>query len=273
MKVTDEMVVKAAAVAPQLTLGTVRQMLEAALSGAAQSQAEPGSEERTITAAVRNIKLDGCASLVLVQGATPSMTVRCGDGEFLPKVLTAISGDMLTIDTEPTVVIQSGSVAQIFKGGSFSIQSNHGLVANTIVNVGGNIRGSVIAGNIGGPLAEVTVMLPHIAGLRIKGAGQVTYHGFTQDEINLDVSGSGNVSLEGAVDCLEAEISGSGEVSAEGLSARKARLRASGSGDIHATVTEAVLARVSGSGKIRIAGNPADRDTDVTGSGKIKFVS
>ena len=51
-----------------------------------------------------------------------------------------------------------------------------------------------------------------------------------------------------------------------------AKLRVSGSGDIRATATDSVRARVSGSGKIKIAGNPSEKDTDVSGSGKIKFV-
>ena len=106
---------------------------------------------------------------------------------------------------------------------------------------------------------------------RGKGAGKVTYHGFTQDELNIDITGSGDVDLEGKAERLEAEISGSGEVSAYKLTAKTARLRVSGSGDIRATVTQSVRARVSGSGKIKISGNPAERDTDVSGSGKIKF--
>lgn len=255
------------------------------LSRKESRKVEPGSEDRPISASVCNIKLDGCADVVVVQGDTPNLTIRCGDKHFLPKVLTSVSGNTLTIDTEPTLVTQVGGVTSIFKGAigmvvdgdivnrgrtTISMGRNHGQVAQKIINGGiGNVQ---ISSGFGGPLAEVTVVLPIVSGLRVKGAGKVTYHGFAQEELNLEISGSGDIDLEGTADRLEADISGSGEVSAYGLVVKAARLRVSGSGAIRATATESARARVSGSGKIKIAGNPAQKDTDVSGSGKIKFV-
>jgi len=241
------------------------------LRGSDGSPAEPGSEVRPLSPDVRQIKLDGAANLIIVQGDTPSLTVRCKDKAYLPKVLTSVSGRVLTIDNEPTVISQVGGVTTIIKG---AVQQRfHGSiiggVAGRDIHIGG---GNVCLSSSGDPLAEVTVVLPEVSGLRVKGAGKATYRGFRQEELVLEISGSADVELEGAVDRLEAEISGSGDVSAYGLSARVAKLRVSGSGDIRATATDSVRARVSGSGKIKIAGNPSEKDTDVSGSGKIKFV-
>ena len=218
---------------------------------------------------VRQIKLDGAVNLVIVQGATPSITVKCEDKSYLAKVLTTVSGRVLTIDNEPTVISQVGGITTIIKGAVQQFSGSIGGVSGRNIRIGG---GNVCVTNIGSPMAEVTVVLPEVTGLRVKGAGKVSYRGFRQEELGLEISGSGDVELEGAADRLEAEISGSGEVSAFGLSVKTAKLRVSGSGDIRATVTDSVRARVSGSGKIKIAGNPTEKDTDVSGSGKIKFV-
>lgn len=241
------------------------------LSGQVSAKIEAGTEERQVPASIRNIKLDGCVNVVIVQGDKPSLTIRCEDKNYLSKVLTDVSGNTLTIDNEPTMITQVGGITSIFKGAVASIAGrdiiNRGPTHIAMGN--GNIQISTSV--FGGALAEVTVVLPEVSGVRIKGAGKVTYHGFTQDELNIDITGSGDVDLEGKAESLEAEISGSGEVSAYRLTVKTARLRVSGSGDIRATVTQSVKARVSGSGKIKISGNPADRDTDVSGSGKIKF--
>lgn len=240
-------------------------------AGQVSAKVEAGTEERQIPASIRNIKLDGCVNVVIVQGDKPSLTIRCEDKNYLSKVLTNVSGNTLTIDNEPTMITQVGGITSIFKGAVASVAGrdiiNRGPTQIAMGN--GNIQ---ISTNVfGGVLAEITVVLPEVSGVRIKGAGKVTYHGFTQDELNIDITGSEDVDLEGKAESLEAEISGSGEVSAYRLTAKTARLRVSGSGDIRATVTQSVRARVSGSGKIKISGNPAERDTDVSGSGKIKF--
>lgn len=241
------------------------------LAGQVSTKIEAGTEERQIPGNVRNIKLDGCVNVVIVQGGKPGLTIHCEDKNYLSKVLTNVSGNTLTIDNEPTMITRLGGVTSIFKGavGGISDRDSINCGPTQIAMGNGNIQ---ISTNVfGGALAEVTVVLPEVSGVRIKGAGKVTYHGFTQEELSIDITGSGDVDLEGNAERLDAEISGSGEVAAYRLNVKTARLRVSGSGDIRATVTQSVKARVSGSGKIKISGNPADRDTDVSGSGKIRF--
>lgn len=248
------------------------------LSGHVSAKAEAGTEERPLAAGIRNIKLDGCVNVVIVQGDNPSLTIHCEDKNYLSKVLTSISGNTITIDNEPTMITQVGGVTTFFKGAAqqFNGSVMGGIVRRDNINQGpmqmvmgnGNIQTTIF----GNAIAEVTVVLPEVSGVRIKGAGKVTYHGFTQGELNIDITGSGDVDLEGKAEHLDAEISGSGELSAYRLTVKAARLRVSGSGDIRTTVTQSVKARVSGSGKIKISGNPPDRDTDVSGSGKIRFI-
>jgi len=226
---------------------------------------ETVSETRSLPASVRVVYLDGPLDVVIRQGVEPCLTVECADREFLPKVLTSVSGNRLTIDTEPVMIVQGN-------GSTITLKGSVGIVLNGDVMIG--INNGVVSqfNTAAGRPAKVTVVLPEVSDLRIQGSGNITYRDFDQEEIDVDISGSGEITLAGKVDLLEADISGSGDITAYGLVAKVAKLRVSGSGWIRATATESVRARISGSGKIKIAGNPLQRDMGVSGSGKIKFV-
>lgn len=239
------------------------------LTGSATSpdQLKEGSEDRPLPSTVTRIKLAGAAAVVIRQGETPSMTVRCADKTFLPKVLTTVAGNSLTVDTEPVMVrnVASGrglvAMGDIFNRGTTQV-----CVGNGNVQIAGH---AIHNGSLG---VEVSVVLPKVTMLEIAGAGRVTYQELRQAELSVDISGSGEAVLGGQVGRLEVEVSGAGDISAYALTAETARLSVSGVGSVQATVTDSVRARVSGSGKIKIAGNPEQRDTGTSGVGKIKFV-
>ncbi len=238
----------------------------------------PGSESRALPASVRKIKLSGAVDVVVRQGIEPRMEVFANDVSDLPKILTTVSGDCLTVDNEPMMIVSmSRGVTQIIHGNGNTQFAGRDYFDGGSINVGrnfGTVRGN---GNVveqrSGPLGlRVEVTLPNVTSLRISGAGNVIYQDIDQDEVSLDVSGAGNIEVTGKVNRLEADVSGAGDIAGYLLSATHGRLRVSGAGNIKATTTASVVARVSGVGKIRIRGNPPQRDTDVSGIGKIKFV-
>ena len=71
---------------------------------------------------------------------------------------------------------------------------------------------------------------------------------------------------------LEVVLKGNGNFKGKALSARKATLSISGTGNIEASVTEEVQAKIMGYGDITIFGNPSKKDTDIKGNGKIQFL-
>ena len=71
---------------------------------------------------------------------------------------------------------------------------------------------------------------------------------------------------------LEVVLKGNGNFKGKALSARKAILSIAGVGNIEASVTEEVQAKIMGYGHITIFGNPSKKDTDIKGSGKIQFL-
>ena len=120
------------------------------------------------------------------------------------------------------------------KGRESINESNNGVVQNFY----GGITGSLVAGDkianddttsfvsIGssGVLADVTVQLPNIKEIDIRGAASVEYLGLSQNDIALDVSGSGDLLLTGVVGIFDVVISGSGSVDATSLTAKTANL-------------------------------------------------
>jgi len=71
---------------------------------------------------------------------------------------------------------------------------------------------------------------------------------------------------------LEVVLKGNGNFKGKALSAHKAILSIAGAGNIEASVTEEVQAKIMGYGHITIFGNPSKKDTDIKGSGKIQFL-
>jgi hypothetical protein len=238
---------------------------------------EAASESRHIPGSVRQIDVSGAVNVTVRSGAEPGLTVYASRQDDLKKVLTTISRGCLTIDSEPTIVVtsnRSGS-KQVFHGpvgmvaGGDIIKRGRG---DTLIHVAGSI--GQIVGDVQGdyPGCRVEVTLPHVTDLCVSGAGNVSILDLDQDAIHLDVSGAGSIAATGTVTLLHAIVSGAGNIGGYELTSTDAHLDVSGAGSIKAMVTQSVHAGVSGVGKIKIAGNPGVRDTNVTGLGKIKFV-
>ncbi|MCB0638253.1 MAG: DUF2807 domain-containing protein [Lewinella sp.] len=103
--------------------------------------------------------------------------------------------------------------------------------------------------------------------LNISGSGDIDL-GLIADDVDAKISGSGNIMLDGQADELHINISGSGEVRAFDLPVRESSVIISGSGDAEVTVEESLTIRISGSGDVFYRGNPT-LDISVSGSGDV----
>lgn len=233
---------------------------------------DSASEVRRIAASVHQIDVRGPVNVSLRRGEAPRLTVHSTRPNDLARILTTIAGGCLTVDMEPTMVVtseRSGS-KQVFMGPV-------GMVAGGDIIKGGREEVRILEGRARGEQADlpgfrVEVTLPRVTDLRVSGAGTLLCADLDQEELSLDLSGAGSITATGKVARLYADVSGAGSIGGYGLVAARANLLVSGSGAIKATVTESLRARVSGVGKIKVAGHPCERDTNVSGLGKIKFV-
>jgi hypothetical protein len=103
--------------------------------------------------------------------------------------------------------------------------------------------------------------------LRISGSGEIDL-ALDADDIDAHISGSGKIKLEGTADELDMNISGSGDLRAFDLFTRAVDIRISGSGDAEVRASDRLDVRISGSGDVFYKGNPL-LDVSISGSGEV----
>lgn len=105
--------------------------------------------------------------------------------------------------------------------------------------------------------------------LKVSGSGDIK---LTVEAARLiaTVTGSGDLEVRGRAENLDASVTGSGDIKAYGLKANNVEASVTGSGDVAVYCNGGNLkARVTGSGDIRYKGNASNVDKKVTGSGDI----
>lgn len=118
----------------------------------------------------------------------------------------------------------------------------------------------------------VYVTMPNIEGVAVSGSGDIVGQSrIRANELDLNVSGSGSLSLEAeARGDVDANVSGSGDLTFKGHCA-SFESDVSGSGKVILDVTIDGLADfgISGSGKIEARGTADEVKTNISGSGKV----
>ena len=101
----------------------------------------------------------------------------------------------------------------------------------------------------------------------LTGSGNIEFE-FDGEIVEATISGSGVIDLFGSADFLDIRVSGSGDVRAFDMIAKECDIYISGSGDVRVHVEDFLKVRISGSGDVLYMGNPA-LDIDITGSGSV----
>lgn len=114
----------------------------------------------------------------------------------------------------------------------------------------------------------VKVTTPDLTKLESNGAVTVALSGVDNDELEVEINGSGEVSAAGHTKRLDIDISGSGEADARALTVETVSVDVSGSGEVDVAAPQELAVEISGSGTVRYDGTPRI-DQDISGSGKI----
>jgi predicted small secreted protein len=121
------------------------------------------------------------------------------------------------------------------------------------------------------PTVEIvyTITAETLDGLVISGSGVVEAEAVDSTDFRVDISGSGEVAVEGTLSgLLSVSISGSGEFDGESLTVPDGQVDVSGSGNAVVNVTDELEVSVSGSGEVEYLGVP-NVDSSVSGSGSV----
>ena len=193
------------------------------------------------------LRLDSSVDVQAHQGATPSVTVHADDN-IEPLIETNVDGDTL--------------VVRMRKGTSF--RTHHKVVVDVVFTTLTAVqqRGS-------GDLHIDKISVPKFES-SISGSGDLQIENAQVGAFTLSIAGSGDVVIAGTADEARFGIAGSGDINARNFAARKVNVSVSGSGDAHVNATEALEARVAGSGDVTYSGHPRDVSRHVSGSGSIE---
>jgi hypothetical protein len=89
-------------------------------------------------------------------------------------------------------------------------------------------------------------------------------------EITLNISSSGDITLSGEADLLDADLSSAGDLNAYELAVKQANISASSAGNADVNVSEKITARASSAGDINYMGNPKYIDGHSSSAGSIR---
>jgi len=119
-----------------------------------------------------------------------------------------------------------------------------------------------------GPI-EVELPARALRHVRISGAGKVALEKISQPDLQLTISGSGQMRAQGAVEHVSATISGSGDVRLGDLATKRLTAKISGSGTVEAAPKDEADVALSGSGTVKLLTRPGALHSKVSGSGRI----
>jgi len=225
-------------------------------------------------AALSGLNVGGSMIVEVRVGAAPSLVVE-GDSNLVRLVQTEARGSTLHIGTEGRlrsstplkVIYTTPRLTELRSGGSGHVTVRDLKGDPLEVRQGGSgvtrLYGDVAeldASVSGSGKIDAAELHAGSARLGVSGSGRLSVGEVRGDYARASVSGSGRVEAGGAVQRLDVRVSGSGSVDLVNLASEQGELKSSGSGGISATVRQSVVAQASGSGPIRVYGQPAQRN-------------
>ena len=203
-------------------------------------------EERTLElASFTGIELGGAMQVTMEKGPVQTITVSAQPA-LLDLLNTEVRGDVWRVRTS-----QCWSSDQKF--------TVHIVTPSPISSI--EVQGS-------GDVNTSDVFSADAVQLSTAGSGTISADGINAKKLDLEVSGSGAITVRGTCATLNAAISGSGDLKAQDLTANDADLGVSGSGNATITAISKIQADVSGSGTVRYGGKP-DVNSSISGSGSV----
>jgi len=196
------------------------------------------------------ISLGYPAHLIVTQGNTYKVELQ-GDEDDLEEIRTEVRGSTLVIRNRK-------------EWGWFHWEVGKEV---TIYVTMKNIRGLSVSGS--GKIENEGTIHTSDLDLEVSGSGKISLVAEAED-VSIDISGSGSVDLEGSGGENRVDISGSGRFDAENFKSESFDIQISGSGKCTVYATKGIYAEISGSGSVYYKGDPDKVRSNVSGSGRVR---
>ena len=119
----------------------------------------------------------------------------------------------------------------------------------------------------------LTITVETLDLIRSSGANEFQVADLKGESLEVALSGSSNMTLDGAVDRLAAKIDGASGLLARQLKTKQVAVAISGAGSAEVHASERLQGDISGVGSIRYAGNPGEVVRNIMGGGDITPVN
>ncbi len=193
------------------------------------------------------LRLEDSVDVTAHPGPNPGVVVHADDN-IAPLIETAIEGDALVVRMHKGTSFRTHRRIWVeVEFASLSATQQHGSGDLHVTTVSGSKLDSSIAGS-----------------------GDLQIDNAQLDTFSISIRGSGDLKIAGHANEAHFKIDGSGDVSADELVAKRVEVAIAGSGDAHVNATDALQARVAGSGDVTYSGHPHDISRDVAGSGSVE---
>ena len=110
---------------------------------------------------------------------------------------------------------------------------------------------------------------PNITKFEANGSQSISILNYDQDQLKVQISGSGDVTAKGKANHAVLDIAGSGDADLGGLTGEDAKVDISGSGDATIAPSREADIQVSGSGDVHLMTRPPVVHSQVSGSGDV----
>ena len=103
------------------------------------------------------------------------------------------------------------------------------------------------------------------------GAADATISNIDSETVEIEISGAGDVSMDGACTTAVFEVNGAGDIDAEAFKCAHVDLTINGAGDAEVFASETVTARINGVGDVEVYGNPKSVERQIAGLGDFEL--
>ncbi|MEN8134839.1 MAG: head GIN domain-containing protein [Thermodesulfobacteriota bacterium] len=146
---------------------------------------------------------------------------------------------------------------------------------NIIPHIVSKVRGNELKVYADKNICPTTELVINIAAKNIKelevvGADDVNVSAINNENFEIELSGSGDIVLEGKTNSLDVGVSGSGDIKAQDLKARKAKVEVSGAGDVSVYASDVLEVVINGAAEVRYYGNPTKLIQEISGAGELE---
>lgn len=210
----------------------------------------------------------GLMMLAFSNAALCQWNSRSGNGNVVTqdRQVTTFSG--IKISCSADVYLKQGSSQAV------KVKADENLLELIKTDVHGDMLEIDIDGSIrNAKTLEVYVTVVNLENVKINGSGNMKSEGIIKGmAMDIDINGSGDVSLELDVKNLETSINGSGEVDLTGVSGELS-VRVAGSGDFKADQLRLTNASITvhGSGDVKLSGSAEKLVIEQSASGDVNL--